>query len=756
MRGRRPLCMVAASLALGLWVGQYWDAPYALLLSASILGSGVLLAFNRRALPGILLCFFLLGALQIRTEQRIDYTPKEESVELHGVILDIDRIDEERTLAYLVLGQVKDEEGNAIAQGRKIRVRVNYAQRNLPEVGAAFSGVCTLYTPPPRRNPGGFDSEGYYRSRGIVLLGAAETAWEVEALRGFSLSAVLYASRQRLGRLMDTLFGYAAPLYRGMLLGDKQGLDAQVYASIKRSGIAHLLAVSGLHVSVIVGAVYALARRLQISLRARVWGTMALLWAYCLLTGAGASTLRASVMNSVFLLGALCHERYDTPTGLAAAFLLLALPNAWCLRDTGFVLSFATVGGILLIQPLLRRCFARLPTGIADTLSISLGAQLACMPFLAMYFGEISLVGMVVNLLAVPLASVLVVSGAALLVLAAIALPLAMLLAPLLRVGAYVLQGMAQFAAQMPFSTIRVAAPHVGFVVLYYGIWYTVSGYVHAARKVRALCIGALCACAVVVFYISDTPPQTRYVQLDVGQGDAALLQTAQGTVILVDVGPTGNSEMTSYLLHYGLSVDVLVLSHLDSDHAGGIVALERAVIPVGEIVLPYGEDAAAVEDEILQALHAYEQRGVPIKGAWAGDVWTGPGVEIEVLAPKRAQRNRNDGSLVTMLRAEGVRILSTGDASQSSEPLHGVACDVIKVAHHGAQTSSSELFLDRAMPTLALISVGRNAYGHPRAEVLERLWMRGVQVMRTDEGGAITLTLAGGEINVQRYKEQE
>ena len=752
-RIRRPLCWMAVFYALGLLTaGMLPERIAAIGLVAG--GIAALVCMRRGRTAAFLLlavAFACAGMLRMQAERRVPYAGFDAPVSITARVCACQKIDEDEGYALLLVDRIAAQDGTKIAEGKRVRLTVRLTPGQTVDVGGTISAPqTTFYALRGRRNPGGFDQEGYYRSRGVVMTASAGAAWACEPPKGPSLYAALHTMRGAVAARIDALFTYAAPLYQGLLLGDKDGIDEEVYADIRRSGTAHLLAVSGLHVSALMGFVLWAAHKRQLSLRLSTVLALAVLWSYALATGMSASTLRACIMGSLMLGARALHIRYDAPCAWAAAFLLLSIVNPWYIRDVGFVLSFTTVGGLLLFAPALQRALEKLPGALADTLAVSLGAQLACLPFQITYFGEFSLIGFVMNLLCVPLATALVVGGLLLLALSAVLYPLASVLAPVFRIGAALLQGMTRAASNISFASVRVAALPAAAMAAYVAGAFFISPYFDRAKHTRLLCLGATAVCGAILCVALAAPPATQYVTLDVGQGDSAVLRTKEGAVCVIDAGPTGNSELTGYLHHEGLDVDVLILSHLDSDHAGGLTALANARIPVRQIVVPYGCDSAGVDAAVSQALAQLHAQGSAITGAGRGDWMELPGAQIVFLGPDAQAKGSNGRSLATRLEAQGVTILSMGDVPQEEEPLRGVSCDVLKVAHHGSRDGTSMLFLHCAQPKLALVSVGRNAFGHPSDEVLARLEAVGAEVLRTDVCGATTLTLQDAGYDVK------
>lgn len=259
--------------------------------------------------------------------------------------------------------------------------------------------------------------------------------------------------------------------------------------------------------------------------------------------------------------------------------------------------------------------------------------------------------------------------------------------------------------------------------------------------------------CVLLIGYLPRFAPDARYVQLDVGQGDAAVLRHGRQAT-LVDVGPAGCYDVLRYLRREGLYVDALILSHLDEDHAGALGTLLASEIGIGRIVMPSGVSESDASLAVREALELANERGVSIETASAGAKIVSGGFAFDVLSPQEGMVGDNERSLVLYTRSMGARILTTGDLPAKSEMESPPDCDILKVAHHGSKYATSDEFVRQTTPKIALISVGaNNRYGHPTARVLEALDAVGASVYRTDESGCITLWLSEGRITAQTYR---
>lgn len=757
MKGiRRPLCWVAAFYAAGIYFAPHVAITVALVGAIGAGASTLFFLGKRNAWVSLCICFFCVACIRMNVEMNIVPSLSDEKTQISGVVERVISIDEERGYSVVVLKDVICENDEMNPRG-KIRLSLNMDGRQAPQADDTVQAVVAAYMPRGQRNPGGFDAYGYYRSQGITLMASTWNDWSSVPKEGFSPARTADALRAHLSSRIDALFTYTAPLIKGMVLGNKQDMPQEWSAGIRQSGLSHLLSVSGLHVGIIVWFISSILERLKVSLRVRTVALLVLMWAYCYLTGAAPGTQRACVMGSVSVFCRLCTDKYDLPSSFAFAFIVLAVINPWCMYNAGFVLSFVAVAGIVLTYNTLVRLLSRLPEKQAQAIAISVSAQLACLPFQVIYFGEVSVIGLLTNLVCVPLASLLVILSVCLLLIDLLFSPLALLIALFVRVMAGCLLYISQIAASFPWATLLVQTPPMYAVVMYYVCLFLVSPFVFLRARTKAIGISCAIAAVMLTSAITHEDKKLSYVQLDVGQGDCAVFFQSDGKAGVVDTGPTGNSELVSYLRHEGLTVDLLVLTHLDADHAGGLVKLAASGIPVRRIVLPAGIDAATVDPEVLRALEALAKGAELLGGVQKGDVipWQGDWT-LDVLWPDARAEGSNERSIVLRMCAQDVSILSTGDIPENHEVVRDVACDVLKVSHHGSKDGTSELFVSQAMPDYALISVGRNSYGHPNEQVMARLISHGAQILRTDQTGAITVTIDEGNIEVETFLHGE
>jgi competence protein ComEC len=568
--------------------------------------------------------------------------------------------------------------------------------------------------------------------------------------------------------------GLAAPeaaLLRGMVLGQDERLTRDVKEAFQASGLAHILAVSGQNVMLLAILVLAAGALVGLPLRARLMLAAALIALYVPLTGAGPSIQRAGVMSVAGLVAALAGRpsRRWYALLLAAAVTLLLNPRA--AGEPGWQLSFAAVVALLVAAGPLREALERrMPRPVAEAAAITIAATAGTAPLMALHFGEVSLAALPANLLAAPaVAPVMwlgVLAAAAAQAAEPLAAPFTALTGPLL----VYLQAVARVTGDTPLSVVRVdaspAAIAAGAVALvavvlaavrrWRGLRAWLSQVPPARRRVHRL-IASFGVSAVALLAVAggvpgdDTPPRAgpgvlRVSFLDVGQGDATLIEL-DGTTVLVDTGPP-DGPILDRLEQAGVGrLDALMLTHAEADHEGAapeVIARHRP-----RLIVDGGAGWPSAVQRMLPAAaaSARSRRMTPA----AGQTISVGGLRFEVLWPparRPATGNPNDLALVSRLEVGAFSMLLSADAeSHVTQPLALEPVDVLKVAHHGSADPGLPALLDQLRPRFAAIEVGANTYGHPTPSTVQALERTVPEVVRTDRDGTIRLQAVGDRL---------
>jgi competence protein ComEC len=578
-------------------------------------------------------------------------------------------------------------------------------------------------------------------------------------LVGIALLVAIALSRsgEIRGRALDGL-GRGMPareaeLARGFVLGADEGIDAQTEEDFRRAGLSHLLAVSGQNVTLLVLLAMPLLAAFGIPLRERLLWALGLIAVYVSLAGAEPSIQRAAVMGAAGIVATLSGRRASRLFGLAAALLVTLAVDPSIAADVGWQLSFAAVAGIFLLAAPIRAAVSTRIGGsegaraLVEGLAVTLAATLATAPLIAFHFGALSTTTLLANLLAMPAVAPAMWLGMASAAAAQVpGLPLELLNAPNALVVAYVAQ-VAAWCGRPDWAEAHVALGGSGLAIAYATL-AAVSAVVlrSGARGLRwivaaAIVLPGLGLLAPLVAVGGEAPAPTlaglRVTVLDVGQGDAILFQPAVAPAVLVDGGPPGTG-LEAELAEAGVErLGAAVLTHDQSDHAGGIEELLEG-FPVAR--LAYARLAPATLGR------ARDAGAVPVRIFAGGELRSGA-LRLEALWPPRelldgqlAGGDANALSLVMLARWHGFSMLLTGDAEAEVVPLDPGPVDVLKVAHHGSEDAGLADLLAGSRPALSVISVGEgNSYGHPTASTLATLAENG-PILRTDRDGEIRI----------------
>ncbi len=558
-----------------------------------------------------------------------------------------------------------------------------------------------------------------------------------------------------------------APFFISLVTGDKSLLPGDVYTALRRTGLAHVVAVSGLHVTFLAGFAGALFGR-----RRRGSAALGLLLCVCFaaLAGFTPSVVRAVFFQAAILLAPLLGREEDRPTTLSAALLVLLVQNPYAAAGIALQLSFAAVAGIsLLTGRLNRRWTARLPTrpgtpplrlGCAlarfalGTLATTLGALLFTTPLMAFYFRSVSLIAPLANLLCLWAVSYAFLGGL-IAALAGLALPaLGAAAAAVAAVPGRCVLWTAARLSRFPFAAVSLDAVYLLlWLLLAYAValLYLLRFFRRGAggRPLIPLCgCGAALALALVLNAASLSGECLRMSVLDVGQGLCVALR-AGGRTVLVDCGGNtfgGPGDLAAdYLQGTGAErLDVLILTHCHADHAGGVPEL-LARLDVGLIVLPQSEEDEPLRREILDLA---AERGVPVQLLDENAVVELGPARLTLYAPL-GDGGINEEGLSVLCTSGDFDVLITGDMNQAVEKRlikYGALPDVevLVAGHHGSKYATSPELLRAVTPEYAVVSSGYNAYGHPAPETLSRLAEAGCAVYRTDLMGDITITYRG------------
>lgn len=632
-----------------------------------------------------------------------------------------------------------------------------------PYTGYRLSIPGKLTLPAGASNPGGFDQGAYERTRKIDfhLINCGEINIIGQADQ---FSSYFAAVRKSCAEILEQIFPrQEAGILEAMLLGEKGQLEEEVKDEYQAAGISHVLAISGLHISLLGMGIWGMLKRLGVPMTLSAVLSIVLLGGYGCLIGSPTTAFRALVMFAVMLAAKILGRVYDLISALCLAAFLLLVDNPDLLFDSGFQLSFMAVMGVGMHGSLNRRdSNSRGKLSVRGKLLGQLHAGvflwLFTLPVVLHSFYQVSLIGIFCNLLVIPLLPAVLGSGVLSLVAGrwgagpgSVAGTVAY---GILRCYAY----LGYKAKNMSMGVWTPGEPSFTCILLYYLVlivFVLVSSgkkTIHS-RKFRNIWQAAGAACLILLM-AAPWRTHSSVTMLDVGQGDGIVLQekTAQ---ILIDGGSTSKSEVGNYVIlpflkQQGISsLEAVFLSHSDQDHMNGALeVLEEARggwLSVDFLFMPAWMEKTEAGQALIKAAG---EAGTQVKYLQAKDQVRIGEMKFDILYPKAGESfdDPNEGSMVFVWEACGIRGLFTGDLPVEEEKnlLNQVGkCDFLKVGHHGSNGSTGEALLTEIHAEKALISCGKNnRYGHPGAETLERLEASGCEVYRTDLSGAVTLGL--------------
>lgn len=676
-----------------------------------------------------------------------------------GTVASIPKTDDDRTRFVL-----STDEGNRYHRQYQVACRFELPVHK----GDRISLTGSLKPPHRAGNPGEFDYRQYLYHQGIYYILSVEQAGDVQKLEIASgWQGLINSYRDRMNQVTNQyLTARESAILRGMLLGDIDDIDPELYDQFQNTGIVHLFSVSGLHIGFLLLLSGWLCSLLGLQRSYKLASGVILLLVYGTLISWPVPVIRASIMGGMGLLAYYSGRPQQMLNGLGIAGLIIILFDPHSLFTISFQLSFLATWGLLHLFPVLRE---RLPySGRAvDLILVPICAQLAVIPAVAYYFNLLSPVSILANLLVTYLSGAVVMLGFVALVLVMIA-PLAglFLFSAGLIIEFIILA--TQFCSSLPGGVLWVATPRVLTMVIYYAgvllplIWpLTSSYYKHALRVGMVLILIFLTA---VLWPLAWQNRGTmEIVFIDVGQGDAILIKSPQGRFILVDGGGSqfykvGEMKLLPYLRHRGINhLNMIINTHPDSDHLLGMteimdqITVERFAYP---LVLHNSP-------EYIEVFQRIRQQSGSLVGLQAGQVLqVEPGFYLEILHPPgetSGAAETNHLSLVLKCRYQNFSALLMGDLDREglrelAAQKTAVACDLVKVPHHGSRSSLVPGFYSTCSPQAAVITVGDNHFGHPHTEVLDELTGLGIQVYRTDLQGAVRCTSDGSYLRIDPF----
>ncbi|MEI2665529.1 DNA internalization-related competence protein ComEC/Rec2 [Rossellomorea sp. LJF3] len=676
--------------------------------------------------------------------QKSDLTPQSEPSSLQVFIDDIPTIDGNTFVSF------------AKVENEKLLIRYYFAteeeKRRFAEVNPGF--VCNvkgqLAEPQHSKNPNSFDYKDYLSHQGVYWI------LEVQGFEGcvdrstwkHSLTQLRFQGLKRIEREFPSS---TVGITQALLFGETGMITEDTMKAFRELGVVHLLAISGLHVGLLFAILHYLLLRIGLTREAASLTGILFLLCYIVLTGGSPSVVRASFMLIILILGKQTSRNIGVIDSLATVFLLIVLYEPFSVYNVGFQLSFAVSFSLVLSS----RTILQSSSSFKQMVTVTMVAQLSSLPFVTYHFYEFSLIGFLTNLLYVPLFSIIILPMAIVtyLFISVVSAGWAMIPYQILLEG---IQWLSSAVASLPFSTLIMGRPNIVLVLGYLILIYFVFVGMETRKYISVVLLFLF---TFIHLILNNYHPYGEIVFIDVGQGDATLIDLPfnHGTY-LIDAGgevpfpkekweekknhfSVGEDILVPFLKSKGItSIDALILTHGDLDHIGGAEAVLNEM-KVGELLISPGSGEKVEVDRLIKMAKV---KRISVKEVMYRDNWRGDGDGLHIVSPLDKEYEGNNDSIVLYGEIGSKKWLFTGDLEKEGErelvATFDLPVDVLKVGHHGSNTSTSEVLLDETDRAVAVISAGEtNRFGHPHPEVMERLKERGLTIYSTAVNGAIT-----------------
>lgn len=667
----------------------------------------------------------------------------------------------------------KEEKINSLREGMHVRLEGMLVLPELP------------------RNPGQFNRRIYESGKKIDFYLENPTVLEVKEQRSGVREVVEIWKTEMMNRCEKIYPDAEASILEAMLFGEKRELSGDIKELYQAAGISHVLVISGLHISLLALAVAGILRRLGFPMPVWVILSVGVLAGYGILIGQPTTAVRALLMFFVLQGARLLGRSYDLLSALAFAGILMLLDNPDLILDGGCRLSFCAVIGVGWYVSEKNKIFRSIGEkekrknrgkggkgssagAILENIRVGWYLWLFTLPVMLDTFYQVSVVGILWNLVAIPLLPVIIASGGLGVVLAGWNIFLGSLAGSPAYGMLQLYQEIGNISEKLPVGMWTPGQPSKPVIAGYYLVIFLLvlveKQLIKREKrwKIRKIFPGMeLCSMLLLLLLMAHPWQQREKITfLDVGQGDASLLQSG-GQTLLLDGGSTSQKNVGTYVIlpyikQQGIScLEAVVLTHTDQDHINGVTEVleegKKGWLTVKNLMYPYWMEGT---EQGKQLKKLAEEAGASCRKIRAGDRLTIGKAEAVVLYPKEQEKiaEPNAGSLVLFWKWEGVRAMFTGDLPEEKERelLQNLpACEILQVGHHGSATSTCREFLEQVQPSLAVISCAmKNRYGHPSPDTVDRLKKTGCEIRYTMKSGAITIRKRGREILVTEYLE--
>ena len=604
------------------------------------------------------------------------------------------------------------------------------------------------------RNYGGFNYKTYLRTKKIYGIFNVE---DVEIVKNGSDNIIIKLCKYIKSKLREKLKKENSELAISLIVGDRSHISSEVEDNFKKANLMHMLAISGAHFSYVILIATFISNRLQHKRLGQLIQIIAIIF-FMNLTGNTASVVRAGIMSILLIGSSICKRQNDSLNNIAISAIIQIINNPYIIFDSGFMLSYSGVLGIILF-------YKKISEHIHfKSIALTISANIFIIPIMIYNFHTISGSFIISNICASWLLGIIII-----LEFISLCIPIK-LLYMILDLLIMMLRKIAEICANIPFAQMYVPRYAIFFVIIIYILIF--------CRKLKCrkyvysfLTIGV--SILLIVNFTDVYQDRMRINFIDVGQGDSCLIRY-KGTNIMIDSGGSlsknkdgksydiGENVLNNYLLNRGITrLDYIMASHFDEDHSQGFVFLLKNM-KVKNVIISEQYKTSSIYEQFKQIC---KNQNIQIIYVRSGDEIRIKDLAFKILHPKSKENQisenpLNNNAIVCMVKYKNRRILFTGDIEKVAENemvkeyTNGLKADILKVGHHGSKTSTTKEFLDLINPSVALIGVGQNnKFGHPNEDVIKRLEEKNIQIYRTDEMGEISVIIdKNGKIKINTH----
>lgn len=645
-------------------------------------------------------------------------------------------------------GYVENIVDNIKINNKKTYGKIILKSKNEYQVGDLIKSEVNVTLPQEERNEGGFNYRKYLYSKKIYLI-CEEIKGEVISKNNLNIIVKfsLNIKKSLQEKIKQNYPEAEGKILSAVLLGEKDEIDENYSLMYERAGMIHLLVVSGAHIAFLIALFMKILKFLYISKRKSNVVLLAIIIVYMIITGLSESVLRAGIVSIILIISKLLKRQNDTITTMFIAMFILLLNNPLVIYSVGFLLSFSGALSIVLLNKPIYEKLYFLPEFLRSALSVTLAAQIFTTPIIIYLFNTLYLSGIFSNLLAVPLTTAILTLG----IFSCIPV-IGKFVAYANYVLIIIMIKIAEYFSSIEFLTYKVATNGLFWILVFYFYALTIFKIIKIKKKYLITISVSLILIVIINLLL---PSKLEINFLDVGHGDSIFIVTPNKKTILIDTGDkyisnnkeydTGELTIVPYILKQGFNkIDLLILTHMDSDHTGGAKSVLEN-IKVKNVAVGINSTEHESYKELEKILLEKDINIIYLK---SGINFNINNVKFDVLTPtKELKTTENNNSITLKMTYKDKKVLFMGDLEIEGEEWllrqgFDLKVDIIKIGHHGSQTSTSEEFINKVKPQKAIISVGNRFESLPNEDVIKRLNDMNVEILRTDEIGEIKIEI--------------